>query len=111
MIKLKISILVLMLAMVSVLPAIAQEEEAAQQPAPIQPYEGEITDEMIVSFIEADTKMRQLRNEINVRTQQILEESGVKPEVYIAIVQKVREDQTFLEKIRAKAAEMVAPQE
>jgi len=93
-----------------------QTQEQAQAPAPqpqattlpggVKAYEGEITDQMIESFLRADAKIRALRQQISQITQQILQEEQVLPEVYMTIAQKIRQDQTFLEKVRAKAAVM-----
>lgn len=80
--------------------------QAAVLPGGVKAYEGEITDEMIESFLRADAKIRALREQISQITQQILQEENVQPEVYMTIAQKVRQDQVFLEQVRAKAASM-----
>ena len=85
-----------------------QQAQSAQAPGrvPIQPFQGEITDDMMIAFLKADTKIRILRQQIGQQTQAILESEKLQPEVYVAIVQKSRQDATFLERLREKAAEL-----
>jgi hypothetical protein len=80
--------------------------QGAVLPGGVKAYDGEITDEMIESFLRADAKIRALRQQISQITQQILQDEKVQPEVYMTIAQKIRQDQVFLEKVRAKAATM-----
>jgi hypothetical protein len=87
-------------------PSQPQGQGAVVPPDGIKLYEGEITDEMIESFLRADAKIRALRQQISQITQQILQDESVQPEVYMTIAQKIRQDQVFLEKVRAKAAIM-----
>jgi hypothetical protein len=87
-------------------PAPQPQGQGTVLPGGVKAYEGEITDEMIESFLRADAKIRALRQQISQITQQILQDESVLPEVYMTIAQKIRQDQVFLEKVRAKAAIM-----
>ncbi|MFC1809153.1 hypothetical protein ACFL3D_03420 [Candidatus Omnitrophota bacterium] len=110
MIRLVIMVLMISFVSVGIQISYAQEstDEAPQVPAGIKIYEGEITDEMIQSFLRADAKIRALRQQIAQITQQILTEENVQAEVYMAIAQKMRQGPDFLERVRTTAAAMVA---
>lgn len=89
----------------------AQPEQVSQPqqvPPQIKLYEGEITDEMVDSFLRADAKIRALRQQITQITEQVLVDENIKAEVYMAIAQKMRQDPEFLEQVRQAAAAMVA---
>lgn len=97
------------------IPVCDAQEEGQEQRAQnanaqntIKLYEGEITNEMILSFLKADAKIRFLRQQITQATEKILIDENIPPEVYMAIAQKVRQDEEFLEKVRGIAASMTA---
>jgi len=88
-------------------PSLAGKKPNALTLPGLNPYQGEITDEMLGSFIRADSRIRALRQEIWNQTQEILLSEDLPSDVYVAIILKLRQDPNFLGRMRQKAAEMV----
>lgn len=98
----------MMCAGIIVAPMVGAQTEKTSTVSGIKLYEGELTDEMIVSFLRADAKIRALRQQVNQATGQILAQENITPSMYVTIAQETQTNQQFLDKVRTIAQSVAA---
>ena len=73
----------------------------------VKAYNGEITDQMITSFLRADTKRRAVLAKAEETMRAIMTAEQLTPSQYVTIGRKMRTDTVFLERVRGVAAQLV----